>query len=146
MEPGACLTIENGLHFKEGEKISLSSEITCLGRSWENQKPDVAFSDAHISRRHAAIRFKNGAFELIDLESKHGTEVNGQKLDPGIAISLKHQDRISLARGAAVLLFLAPVDPGETQDIDEYWAETNNLPIVAAGDHLVLDEASREIP
>lgn len=48
-----------------------------------------------VSRRHCVIEKKNGAFHLIDLGSKGGTSLNGEKLAPNIPHFLKSGDQIS---------------------------------------------------
>jgi phosphoserine phosphatase RsbU/P len=48
---------------------------------------DLILEDVHVSRKHAEIIYENGAFHVIDMESRHGTFVNGirvqrQRLSP----------------------------------------------------------------
>lgn len=48
---------------------------------------DLILEDVHVSRRHAEISFEDGAFHVTDTESRHGTYVNGiriqrQRLSP----------------------------------------------------------------
>src|SRR5580698_9702487 len=38
---------------------------------------DLILEDVHVSRKHAEIIYENGAFHVIDMESRHGTFVNG---------------------------------------------------------------------
>lgn len=119
MEINAYLIVEVGLPFASGKKIPLTNAKMLIGRTWEDQKPDIAFDDGHISRRHAEICCKGSGFEICDLPTnRHGTEVNGKLLEKGVPYLLKHNDKIALARGAAVLRFCFKTDPGETQDFE----------------------------
>jgi serine phosphatase RsbU (regulator of sigma subunit)/pSer/pThr/pTyr-binding forkhead associated (FHA) protein len=38
---------------------------------------DLILEDVHVSRKHAEISFEDGAFHVTDMESRHGTFVNG---------------------------------------------------------------------
>jgi phosphoserine phosphatase RsbU/P len=38
---------------------------------------DLILEDVHVSRRHAEIVYENGSFHVVDMESRHGTFVNG---------------------------------------------------------------------
>jgi len=42
---------------------------------------DLVIADPRVSREHAQIVSEDGEFYLIDLASKHGTFVNGEKVD-----------------------------------------------------------------
>jgi pSer/pThr/pTyr-binding forkhead associated (FHA) protein len=66
------------------------------------------------------IEVKDESCFLTDLESRHGTSVNGKRLVPGESCELKDRDRISLARDEVVLVFstTAPTG-GETLDYPE---------------------------
>jgi len=54
-----------------------NDEVT-IGRSRKSN--DIVIKDLSISTNHAKIIFNKGRFYLIDLQSKHGTYVNGKKL------------------------------------------------------------------
>ena len=58
-----------------GERIELESELV-LGRG----AVDVMIDDAEVSRRHAAIRARDGRIEVTDLDSSNGTWVNGTRI------------------------------------------------------------------
>jgi ABC transport system ATP-binding/permease protein len=59
-----------------GRRFPLAAEIT-LGRGDDN---DVVLADERVSRHHARIRPETGGFVLVDLGSRHGTFVNGERL------------------------------------------------------------------
>jgi hypothetical protein len=141
----AYLVIEKGIPFKGGEKIFLKADFLCIGRSWDNQKPDIAFEDARISRRHAEIKYKEGRFEICDF-SKHGTEVDGRPVTQGVPCTLEPDNKIVLARGAVVLRFCFIKDPGETQDIGDLLcdiADYKEKPLSPG--NLVVDVDRREV-
>lgn len=48
-----------------------------------------------VSRRHCAVEVYQGNYYIIDLGSKGGTTVNGQKVDMGQPMALKAGDRVS---------------------------------------------------
>lgn len=63
----------------DDKEMTVGADATSFGRTTENT---VSFPDnSNISRRHAAIAFKDGAFVLTDFGSSNGTTVNGQKIE-----------------------------------------------------------------
>jgi len=42
---------------------------------------DLILEDVHVSRRHAEIIYDNGGFYVVDMQSRHGTFVNGIRVD-----------------------------------------------------------------
>ncbi|MGO0062978.1 FHA domain-containing protein [Brevibacillus fluminis] len=89
-------------------KYLTKSELT-IGRQGNGVQPDIAFSSPYISRMHAAFRKVGDRYEIADLSSKHGTEVNGNAVCEE-AVVLRHGDRISLAKGVAELVFIIEQD------------------------------------
>jgi pSer/pThr/pTyr-binding forkhead associated (FHA) protein len=74
-----------------GQAFVLARAGGILGRAAEN---GVAIPDERLSRRHARIRFDDGAFWIGDLGSRNGTNVNDQPLtEPR---RLQAGDRITL--------------------------------------------------
>jgi sigma-B regulation protein RsbU (phosphoserine phosphatase) len=61
-----------------------------IGRSSTN---DLVLGTAHISRAQAEILAKEGEYYLHDLKSKHGTFVNGIRIEQAM---LRHGDRVRL--------------------------------------------------
>lgn len=80
------------------------NEIT-LGRGDESQGilPDGDFS-AHngyelgVSRMHAALSISGSEVRLVDLGSANGTRLNGVRINPHAACTLKDGDEITLGR------------------------------------------------
>lgn len=56
------------LYLREGDTAQ-------LGREVDN---DVVLDSSHVSRRHAVVVWREGAFEIADLGSTNGTQVNGE--------------------------------------------------------------------
>ncbi|MDQ6776799.1 MAG: FHA domain-containing protein [Actinomycetota bacterium] len=54
---------------------------------------DVVLSDLSVSRRHARLRFHDGAWTLRDLDSTNGTKVNGLRVG---RCALRPGDRVAL--------------------------------------------------
>lgn len=65
-----------------------------LGRDPRN---DLVVPDAEVSKRHAEIRFRDGAFMVIDLNSSNGTFVNGRRRG---ACSVKPGDLLEIGQSA----------------------------------------------
>ena len=64
-----------------------------IGRS---QTADIKFMDQTISRRHAQIWLAADTWLISDLESRHGTSLNGIALTANLAAPLKEGDLIGL--------------------------------------------------
>lgn len=76
-----------------------------IGRKSDN---DLMLPDTRVSRAHAEIVLEQGAHFLVDLGSKHGTYVNGERI-------LRHQlcrnDRVEIGARDGVILVFAPTKP-----------------------------------
>jgi hypothetical protein len=59
---------------------------TLVGRSF---RCDLKLEPGEVSGQHAELRYKGGAWTLRDLGSRNGVFVNGQRLGPDEAASLK---------------------------------------------------------
>lgn len=79
-----------------------------IGRSKDN---DVCLLDPHLSRHHAKICHKDGAFHLVDLNSRNGTNVNGELI---MEHELQPGDEIQL--GEAVIRFDSPFSEARAGD------------------------------
>lgn len=99
----ASLVIERGSG--SDTEFHLSAEESNIGR-WDADNgifPDVdldAFDpDAKVSRRHARIIYRNGAYMIEDLGSTNGTFVNrGRRLLPGSPQVLSEGDEIIVGK------------------------------------------------
>lgn len=87
-----------------------------IGRLAEN---NLSFEDSQISRRHARIEFEKGAYVLVDLQSTHGTFVDGRRIERHI---LKAGEVITFGVSTVSIRFEAvasavaarPLDPNVT--------------------------------
>ena len=70
----ATLVITSAQH--EGRRIEVTRELV-IGR----ENVDVEIDDAELSRRHVAVRPKEGGLEVEDLGSRNGTRVDGTRID-----------------------------------------------------------------
>lgn len=104
MENGIRLIIEKGEPQDGNMIIAITKDEYLLGRPWRNDTPDVAFMNYYVSRKHALISRKHNEYIIVDLSSKHGTEVNGVPVT-STPHFLRDGDRISLAKGAVEMLF-----------------------------------------
>ncbi|MBM3830480.1 MAG: adenylate/guanylate cyclase domain-containing protein [Verrucomicrobia bacterium] len=75
-----------------GEQLPLQGTCT-IGRLAENTLP---INDAEVSRRHAIIHAQgDGSYYLVDLGSRNGTMLNGQRMR--MPAQLKNNDRIQIS-------------------------------------------------
>lgn len=68
-----------------GNRIMLGRDPDC----------DVCIASTQVSSRHCELRRSGSAWQVVDLESKNGTQVNGVEVAERM---LRHGDRLSLAR------------------------------------------------
>jgi len=54
------------------------AQILRIGRAPEN---DMVITDLRVSRNHAELRSAGGAYEIVDVGSRSGTYVNGQRVE-----------------------------------------------------------------
>jgi len=57
---------------------------------------EVVLADTAVSRRHAQFACKGGSWLLSDLESRHGTYLNGIRLNPGEASPIFDGDQVRI--------------------------------------------------
>ena len=74
--------------FGAERKMTLSKSVFTIGRKAEN---DLQLLHDTVSRQHAEIQFDGESFFIVDVGSKRGTFVNGQRVQ---RIALQHLDRI----------------------------------------------------
>ena len=85
-------------------RIPLTATTTTVGREVD---PASTLNDPTVSRRHAAIRMRDGRMTLHDLGSRNGTYVNGTRIDGdaelhvGDVVSFGNVDARVVAPGGA---------------------------------------------
>jgi pSer/pThr/pTyr-binding forkhead associated (FHA) protein len=95
---GPALVIRSG-GGRAGEHFALDRERTTIGRSPEC---DVFLDDVTVSRRHAVVMRRDGAFGIEDQGSLNGTFVNRRRIEAG---ELADDDELQI--GKYRLVFLA---------------------------------------
>lgn len=78
-----------------GEGIMLVNDRYIVGKRIAGA--DIAFDSRAVSRAHAKLIWKQGLYYIMDLSSKNGTRVNGEKLEDGEKRCLKDGDSIVFA-------------------------------------------------
>jgi len=82
------------------QTLALNHTPYTVGRKVDR---DLVIPDPRVSREHAFIVAENGEFFVVDQGSKHGTFVNGEKVDRR---KLERNDRLEFgARDTAYLIF-----------------------------------------
>ena len=82
----------------DGRTELLGSRGAVLGRSREC---DIVVDDVNVSRRHAEVRPSGGSWTVRDLGSTNGVKVNGRRLEPARAQSLKPGDVVEIGTSRA---------------------------------------------
>lgn len=75
----------------DDREITLTQPRITVGRSLDN---DIVLDDPSVSRRHAVLVYQHGHYTLRDLNSTHGTQVNGQLIREAV---LHDGDQLKLA-------------------------------------------------
>jgi ABC-type multidrug transport system ATPase subunit/pSer/pThr/pTyr-binding forkhead associated (FHA) protein len=89
-------------------RLELSKDVTRFGRE-PGLEGAIHAAAAVVSRRHAEIQRRAGAYLLVDLGSFNGTLLNGRRIiEPE---TLYHNDRIELGPGGPTIRFLDPTKP-----------------------------------
>ncbi|WP_338448655.1 FHA domain-containing protein [Niallia oryzisoli] len=105
MKALANIIVESGSPFEKGTFIPLNRSQMIIGRRGDNWEPDIAFNNIFVSRKHLSISLENGMYLIKDLNSKHGTFVNNQRLIPNEEFILKDSTEISIANHLIKLSF-----------------------------------------
>lgn len=87
------------LQVRNRGRVPLNSQSSfTIGRSSQN---DIAVPDEKVSRHHARLEWQNERLYLVDLNSSHGTLVNGQ---PITQRRLQNQDTIQIGNTMLTLV------------------------------------------
>ncbi len=90
---------------EEQRFVALDHSPFTIGRKVEK---DLVISDPRVSRDHAVITSQEGAFFIQDQGSKHGTFVNGQKVERH---KLERNDRLEFGVRDGAYVIFHPVHP-----------------------------------
>src|SRR5262245_49000576 len=89
-EPAELLVIEGE---KRGERVVLDRPASGIGRHAENR---LVLSSKGVSRFHCQVIREDGRYAIEDLDSRHGTLLNGRRLIPRKPQPLRHGDRLTI--------------------------------------------------
>lgn len=95
------LILDGDLH---GREFRLADNVT-IGRGHGN---DIVLADDRISRAHARISLENSRYYIVDLGSRFGTLVNGQRVSRQ---ELRDRDQLTVA--TTELLFIQAASPAD---------------------------------
>jgi hypothetical protein len=98
LEERARARQQNALLLIEGKRMVVGPAGVTLGRS---RQCDITLEDPNVSRQHAEIRPRGGAWVLTDLGSTNGSLINGRRIDHPEVI--KPGDEIEI--GTSVIRF-----------------------------------------
>jgi pSer/pThr/pTyr-binding forkhead associated (FHA) protein len=88
-----AIKIRRRNNYTDNEKYLIIVRETTIGRSKTN---GIALEGNRVSDIHARLFFRDDQYWLEDLNSRHGTWVNGQKLVAGSEVSLSGQSEIMI--------------------------------------------------
>ena len=83
------------LRFADGREVSLCGQQWLVGKS--PLDADICLQEPTVSRLHARIWKKEGAYYIEDLHSRNGTMVEGIPLEPGEKRRLEDGMKLSFA-------------------------------------------------
>jgi len=121
------ITFQSGPY--AGQSYELSKDVILLGRV---DDMDIPLNDPSVSSRHAELRFENGQWNLIDLNSTNGSTVNKK---PTMAAALSEGDVVGI--GEVYFIFHAPGSPSQALRQEETEINTD-------ADELALVEKMRD--
>jgi Protein of unknown function (DUF3662)/FHA domain len=98
LEEAASVRQQRALLIYGGRRLVVGPRGATLGRSREC---DIVVDDANVSRRHAEVRPRGGAWVVSDLDSTNGTRLNGRSIHSPEVV--RPGDEIEL--GASLLTF-----------------------------------------
>ena len=80
---------------------------------------DLVITDARVSREHAIIRLEGDAYSLVDVGSKQGTYINGEKVEQR---KLQYNDRVEFGFKGGPYVIFNPTNPEQVQVVQELTA------------------------
>ena len=98
LEEGAAVRQQRALLIYGGRRLMVGPRGATLGRSRECE---IVVDDANVSRQHAELRPRGGAWVVTDLGSTNGTRLNGRTIHGPEVV--RPGDEIEI--GASVITF-----------------------------------------
>ncbi len=92
----ASVIVTTGVN--KGDYYPLGQRTTIIGR---DEAIPIQIIDRKISRKHMKIRFEEGQYYAVDMESKHGVFVNGIRIKNETVLA----DNDYILIGQTILLF-----------------------------------------
>ncbi|MDP9266749.1 MAG: SpoIIE family protein phosphatase [Acidobacteriota bacterium] len=119
-------------YFQSGEQTSivLKKVPFKVGRKTEN---DLVIGDARVSREHAQFIEEGGDYYVVDNQSKHGTYVNGQRIEG--RRKLARNDRLEFGVRDEVYLVFSPTG-SKTSTTREFLSQISGLDLRSGGSDL----------
>src|SRR5580692_9684441 len=106
----------------EQRVINLDHSPFGVGRKVDK---DLVIADPRVSRDHAQIVSENGIFSVVDLGSKHGTFVNGERVDRK---TLERNDRLEFGVREVAYVIFNP-QHGTTNSAREFLSQISGMHI-----------------
>ncbi len=112
--------VASGTPYERGAilDLDLNENQALFGRKSHLGSPDICFDNVFVSRRHFIVFKENHEYYIEDLGSKHGTHINGVKVNPFSKTRLEHNDVITISNGIIKLNFTS-FSTEYTLDFDE---------------------------
>ncbi len=111
----------------------LKSEKLTIGRAADN---DIVLEGSSVSKHHAYIEKRGGAFVLVDANSANGVLVNGKRIQ---SHTLNYRDEIQIFQHTLLFMALAKL-PGEAQGASDLGSEQMAQDATIAIDRAVIDD------
>ena len=121
----------------QGQTFDLTGDGLAIGRHPSN---DLAIPDAAVSRHHCVLRRNSAGWRVADLDSRHGTFVNGR---PVHEEELRHGDVLAIGESTFLALLEAPAgeEAGTGEDVA---LEAGTEILLPAGESVYLRPVDRE--
>ena len=119
---------------RRGMTVTLSGDEFSIGRAPEN---DLAIEDDNtVSKFHAVLRRQKHRWTILDLDSRNGTKLNGER----VVQEMMLRDHINIEIGHARLVYL-----NQAEEVGDTTEVIKPAPPVTATEHKVLVELCRPV-
>lgn len=97
-QPQGGVPIPACLIDKNGKRIPINGSTFWIGRSKQSEIHNSLIIEENlgVGKNHAVIEFVNGKFFITDNESRNGTFINGNRINPRVRTELRSGCRIAL--------------------------------------------------